>query len=123
MKFFDYIFYRVHNAYSKKDDTPWVYASAVVSLLQLGFVVAALSLFTLFTDIETLDKESVLPVILVVLALNWYRYERNLDISTFEKLWRDEPKPVRRRNGYLCLFHLKSIPVFQFKSIPFMVNN
>lgn len=104
MKVFDYIFYRVYSAYSKKDDTPWVYASAATSLLQLGFIVFILSLFTLFTDIETLEKKSVLPVILVVLVINWYRYEKKLDISTFEKLWRDEPKPVRKRNGYLIVF-------------------
>ena len=101
--FFDYIFYRVFKFYQKRDGTPAIYASGVVSVVQFFMLLSGLAGIRLFIDFPIPQKYFVIPIIVILIASNWIKYERNLDIGMFETKWGTEDLNKRKRNGWIIV--------------------
>lgn len=104
MNLFDYIFYRIYNLYkSKGSDIPISSASSLVSLIEFFMLLALFITFDSVFNIENPNKLFLLPVIGGLLGLNWYRYEKNKDVTKFEKKWAKENLKVKRKRGWLII--------------------
>jgi hypothetical protein len=101
--FFDYIFYRLFKFYQKRDGTPAIYASGVLSVVQFFILLSGLAAIRLFIDFPIPQKYFIIPIIVILIAINWKKYERNLDIEKFEEKWKAEDVVKRRRNGWLIV--------------------
>lgn len=112
MNLFDYIFYRVHRFYQKRDGTPAIYASAVLTIMQFFFLLSILALTRLIIDFPIPQKYFVIPIILLLLGVNWYRYEREFDIRQLESKWGQEDSALRKRRGLLLVVSLISFILF-----------
>lgn len=114
MDIFDYIFYRICKFYEKRDGTPQIYASGILSVIQFFALLSGLALIRLFVDFPIPQKYFVIPVIVGLIAINWIRYERNFDFSIFEERWKGEDEEKRRTRGWLIVVSmiiLISLPI------------
>jgi hypothetical protein len=103
---FDYIFYRVFKFYQKRDGTPQIYASGVLSVIQFFVLLSALAAIRLFINFPIPQKYFVIPVIFVLIGVNWMRYERNLDFKKFEERWGNEEIERKKTRGWLIVISL-----------------
>ena len=98
---FDYIFYRVYKFFQKKDNfIPDTKASATLSLMQFFTLLDILVFVRIMYPFSLPNKMYVLPVILILGGLNWYRYERNFNIEELENRWSKEDSARRKKNGW-----------------------
>ena len=109
---FDYIFYRVYKAYQKRDDTPAIYASAVLSVMQFFSLLSILAIIRLFIDFPIPQKYFILPIILLLIGINWFRYERDFDFKRLEAKWAEENSSQRKQRGWLIVVSLISLILF-----------
>jgi hypothetical protein len=109
---FDYIFYRVYKFYQKRDSTPAIYASAVLSLMQFFSLLSILAIVRLFYDFPIPQKYFIIPIILILIGINWFRYERDFDFKKLEGRWREENCRQRRQKGWLIVVSLITIVLF-----------
>jgi len=109
---FDYIFYRVYKFYQKRDGTPAIYASAVLSAMQFFLLLSTLALIRLFIDFPIPQKYFVIPIILLIIGINWFRYERDFDFKKLEVKWGEENSSQRKQRGWLIVVSLISLILF-----------
>jgi len=109
---FDYIFYRVYKFYQKRDGTPAIYASAVLSVMQFFLLLSTLALIRLFIDFPIPQKYFVIPIILLIIGINWFRYERDFDFKKLEVKWGEENSSQRKQRGWLIVVSLISLILF-----------
>src|SRR5690606_4853360 len=112
MRLFDYIFYRVYKFYQKRDTTTAIYASGVLSVIQFFLLLSILAIVRLFVDFEIPHRFFVIPIILVILGLNWYKYEKKLDFKKFEIIWSNEQQLKRVRRGWFIVVVLSIVILF-----------
>ena len=104
---FDYIFYRVYKFFQKKDNfIPDTKASATLSLMQFFTLLDILVFVRIMYPFSLPNKMYVLPVILILGGLNWYRYERNFNIEELENRWSKEDSARRKKNGWFIVLYL-----------------
>ncbi|AKQ44910.1 hypothetical protein TH63_03565 [Rufibacter radiotolerans] len=109
---FDYIFYRVYKAYQKRDSTPEIYAAGVLSLMQFFFLLCILVFIGLFVEFPIPHKYYALPFIILILGINWFKYERNFNVKELELKWGKEDRSIRKRRGWLLVLCLISLILF-----------
>jgi len=109
---FDYIFYRVYKAYQKRDGTPAIYASGVLSVMQFFSLLSMLAIIRLFIDFPIPHKFFILPIILLLIGINWFRYERDFDFKKLEVKWGEENSSQRKGRGWLIVVSLISLILF-----------
>jgi hypothetical protein len=52
------------------------------------------------------NKYYFLPPLILLGVINWFRYERNFDISQFDIKWKDEEEKRKIKNGWLIGLYL-----------------
>ena len=109
---FDYIFYRVYKAYQKRDGTPAIYASGVLSVMQFFSLLSMLAIIRLFIDFPIPQKFFILPIILLLIGINWFRYERDFDFKKLEAKWGEENSSQRKQRGWLLVVSLITLILF-----------
>lgn len=109
---FDYIFYRVYKAYQKRDGTPAIYASGVLSVMQFFSLLSILAIIRLFIDFPIPQKFFILPIILLLIGINWFRYERDFDFKKLEAKWGEENSSQRKQRGWLIVVSLITLILF-----------
>lgn len=92
LNLFDYIYYRWFRLYAKEDSDPDIYASGIVSAYQLLTIINLVSFGCIIAGKERPGVKYLIPVILFIFVINYFRYERGFDISKLDDRWRNEPK-------------------------------
>lgn len=106
IKLFDYIFFRVYKFYQKRDGTPGIYASGVLSVLQFFFLLSIMAAVRLVVYFPIPQKYFIIPIILTLISINWYRYERDFDIKRLESKWDIENDNQKKQRGWLIVISL-----------------
>ena len=100
---FDYIFYRAYRFYNKRDGTPAIYASGILSVMQFFSLLSALAIFRLIVNFPIPQKYFIIPIVMILIGINWYRYERNFDIKKLDEKWSKEGVTQKRWKGWLIV--------------------
>jgi ABC-type amino acid transport system permease subunit len=118
MIWFDYVYYRVYVAYQKrKEPDPYMYATSIVALCQcLNFFIID-TIFKYFTNMyitALLGKPILVIIMFIVLGLNYRRYDHNNKRSyrKFHSIWKNEPKDVRHKRGWLVMIYILASVLF-----------
>jgi len=99
-------------AYRKRDSNPEIYAANTLSLMQFLVAIDLMFLLQLFLDFDVPSKFFFIPVLLVIIGINWYAYEHNVDVKKFEVQWGAEDIGQRKRRGWLIMISLILLVVF-----------
>jgi hypothetical protein len=102
----DYIFYRVFKFYQKWDNTPQIYASGVLTVMEFFVLLSGLAFLRLFIEFPIPQKYLVIPIIVLLIGINWWKYERNLDFKRFEERWGNEDLNKRKLRGWIITISL-----------------
>ncbi|BEH00060.1 hypothetical protein BSYN_23240 [Bacteroides sedimenti] len=113
LKWFDYIYYRIYLAYSKtKDPDPWLYAINIVTVVQVfNFLLPPLCVIRIsYSNYFNPNYDKLVKLCLVLLSgvlwiHNYYRYKKKTYEYLF-KIWVNENKITKRRNGYFVLLYI-----------------
>lgn len=106
MKAFDYLYYRVYCFYNKQgSDVIEAYASGIVSLVQFMTLVSLIFVINLIYYFELPSKWLFAPVLVLLMVINWYRYERNFDFDKLRGKWKNEDISQRKIKGWLIFFY------------------
>lgn len=108
----DYIFYRVYKAYQKRDNAPAIYASGVLSVMQFFSLLSILAIIRLFVDFPIPQKYFIIPIILLLIGMNWFRYERDFDFKNLEAKWGEENSSQRKQRGWVIVGSLIFLILF-----------
>jgi hypothetical protein len=108
----DYLFYRFCKFYIGDRQIIISYSSGLVSAVQFFTLLSIFALITLFVDFKLTDKWLFAPPFLVIIILNWYRYEYKIDPGEFESKWNDEEKGKRKLKGYLIVAYTIFVVLF-----------
>jgi uncharacterized membrane protein YhaH (DUF805 family) len=104
---FDYIFYRIYKFYigqgSKLADS---FASSLLSVMQCFAIIDIMVIVKIIHDYTFPSKLVFVLLFVVIGGVNWYRYERKIDIEQLSNQWKDEDQSKRRRNGWLIGLYL-----------------
>lgn len=57
-------------------------------------------------DFPIPNKYIVIPILLGLMAINWYKYEHKLDFEKLDNRWRDEDITLKRKRGWMILGYL-----------------
>lgn len=106
---FDNIFYIVYRFYQKRDGTPAIYASGVLTLMQFLALIDLMFLSQLFYKFEVPSKFVFIPVLILLIAMNWFKYERNYDLKNLEARWEKLEAGKRKERGWLLVVSLVSL--------------
>ena len=105
---FEYVHYRIYRFFhSRGDNISEFTATLLLSLMQgltlvdIDVLVELLFNYTFFSS-----KFMVLIPGVIFAGLNWYRYERNFDVSQLDAKWKDEEQSKKVRNGWLISLYL-----------------
>lgn len=118
MKIFDYCFYRIYKFYQKRDDTPALYASAIVSLFQFFLVFSIISIGSRLLGSDVPPKFFFFLIILGIIVLNWFRYEKQTPLHGLEELWQNEDQTTKSRRGWLIV-----VSIVTSILLPFLVGS
>ena len=107
MKALDYLYFRVCEFFKKKGDSSAnISAIMIVSLLQF-FVFLILLIFfrLLFKNIipDTFNKYLFLPIIIVIVIFNWFKYHKSQTYKELRRIWKDENMKSRKRKGVIIV--------------------
>ncbi len=116
MNYFDYTYYRFCDFYKKKKDSSAEMTGAIlVSIIQCFILIDSFILVRILWEYpipESFSKYWFLPFYVLILLCNWYKYVKSKMYREFRKIWKDENKLYRKRNGiYVMLFLLLSITI------------
>ena len=101
---FDYIFYRIYKFYiGQGSSVTHTYAAGLVSVLQFFTILSIVGVLSLILKFEVFNKYQSIFIIIPLMILNWYRYERDFDIKKYEERFGDEPAGERRKKGWLIV--------------------
>ena len=112
VRLFDYVFYRVYKFYQKRDSTPQIYASGVLTLMQFLCLINIMFIVQMFYDFAIPSKFAFAQGLIFLIAINWYRYERDFDFKELETLWAAETDDQKRQRGWLLVVSLISFILF-----------
>jgi len=105
MRIFDYIFYRTYNVYSRQENFAEISASVIVGLYQALTIINLVILASYLFRFEVPSSEFLIPILLVLLAINWYRYEYDFSINKFSK-WENEQAQLKKIRGWIMSLYL-----------------
>lgn len=105
-RLFDYIFYRVYKTYQKRDNNPEIYASGILSVIQFFTLLSFLAIIRMVYDFPIPNKYLILPLIVLLIGINWFRYERNLNIEELDSRWKEEDPTQTRKKGWLIILYV-----------------
>ena len=105
---FDYIFFRIYKFFLQKgDNAPETKGSLILSLIQFLTILDLIIVGTLiFNYTLPSSKYYFLPLGVLLGVVNWYRYEKKLDIEQLAEKWRNEDMKKSFRNGGLIVLYL-----------------
>ena len=103
---FDYVFYRWFRLYAKKDDDPKMSASVIVSAYQLLTIINLVLLGSVIMGYEYPGEGYLYFLIVFFYAINYFRYERNFDVSELDERWGDEPESKKQLRLILLISYL-----------------
>jgi len=107
MKIFDYLYYRVYFTYKNrwKDSTPGAYATSLVTLLQLIFILMLpLFVYELITNNNVeFNKLYIIPAFGLILIYNLHRYKRKMNFRKLSEKWDNEKADIRKKRGILTI--------------------
>lgn len=109
---FDYVFYRVYTAYKRRDSNPEIYAANTLSLMQFLVVIDLMFIFQLVLKFDVPSKFFFIPLLLVIIGINWYVYEHKVDVKKFEAQWKEEDINKRKCRGWLIVASLILLVLF-----------
>lgn len=72
------------------EKNPITSASVMVSFYQVLFVTTLVGIYKLIFRIELPSPKYFLVVMISILAINYFRYEKNFDIEGLRYRWKDE---------------------------------
>ena len=111
VSFFDYTYFRIYKFFEGKgDNIPDTKGSMILSLIQFFILLDILVIVRIGLDFTPPEKVFILPVIVIIGLINWYKYEKGNVIDEFEAKWRNERKEQRINKGRLIVF----IMIFSF---------
>ena len=91
LSLFDYTYYRTYKFFKERGDNISEFsATLVLSLMQFLIVIDIMFIVKIVHDYPIPNKFVFLPLLVVIGIINWYRYERNLDIEKLEHQWKGE---------------------------------
>jgi hypothetical protein len=106
---FDYIFLRVHQFFKERgDNIPDTKGTSVLSLIQFLTVFNLMDLARLVGDFAFPSKFGFfLPLIIIIGAVNWFRYQRDVDVQPkLEIRWKEEDQGKRVMRGWLISVYI-----------------
>ncbi len=110
MKIFDYIFYRVCDFYKRKKDSSAEFTSnLIVSLIQTFTVIDLFIFIRIFWEYpmpKNFTKFWLLPIIIILPIINWYKYQKTKKYVDFRKIWNNEANQEKRKRGALIVLYL-----------------
>ena len=109
---FDYIFYRAHKVYKKKGSNPEIYASGLLSLIQFFALIDFYFILQMVIGFSNLSKYYFIPILLIIIVVNWYQYELKIDRRRFEDRWGNENPAKRKQRGWLIVVSIVSLILF-----------
>jgi len=102
MKICDYIYYRFYLFFlGRKDNTPETTAWIFLSLIHFFSLLTMITVIRFSWEFPLPHKFYIIPLALLIGTWNWYRYERNFEMKSFDQQWSDERPSDKKRNGYL----------------------
>jgi hypothetical protein len=102
----------VYKDYQKRDGTPEIYAAGVLSLMQFLTLVDLMFLVRLFYNFAIPSKYFFIPLLVLIIGINWFKYERGFDVKNLEAKWGEENSSQRKRRGWLLVVSLISLILF-----------
>lgn len=103
-KFLDYVFYRTYRFYLKRhDNTPILYGSLVVSLIEFFVIIDILFIVRRFIDFEMPSSVYAAILFILIMGLNWFKYERNPDIEGMSAKWGGESDGDKSTGGTIIV--------------------
>jgi len=107
MKVFDYIYYRIYKFFqNRSDNVSETTASVLLSLMQFLALIDLMFLLQMFYNFTIPPKWFFAPILIFIMALNWYRYEREFEIEKYDQHWQNEAKDKKSKNGWFLVFYL-----------------
>jgi hypothetical protein len=107
MKFFDYLYYRTYFAYLKKNDSdPWIYATNLVALMQTFNLLAIYTLVQKIQNKQPINKIVFVIIALLLIGLNYYRYQKIKPYNKLCDLWINDDKGTRMKKGILIVLYI-----------------
>ncbi len=111
---FDYFFYRVYIFFRETgDNVPETKGSLILSLVQF---LTLLDLVLIGSMIFNYDlpstKYAFLPLIILIGIINWYRYEKAMDLNQLLSEWSSEDKSQNSQRGIVIVIYLVFTTVF-----------
>lgn len=122
MKLFNYIFYRICSFYQKKEldkTNPEIYASALISMMQLSVLMFLLSITNLFKLHNKKEFMLFFVPFIVVMIINGLFVFTKKRYKEIEKQWKQENRKNRYIKGILIVFWIILIFPFIIGSIYF----
>jgi len=114
MKFFNYCFYRISNAYKFLDNTGYyISGNVIVSACQAFNTIAIFSILLSYTETK-LTKTTIIVIGLFFITMNLFLYDKN----KYDKLngqWKDEK--FKTLNGWLVFIYLAASLIVFFVSL------
>jgi len=123
IKIFDYFFFRVYSFFKERGDfAPDTKGSLILATAQFLFILNIFNIFELLFELEIMTgKYDVLPIIIVLGVINWYRYEKRMNIEELVNKWQGENKSRKIFNGWLIILYL--IITFSTNLLHGMIKN
>lgn len=97
IKLSDYIFFRLYRFYYRMKNSPdgYIMAAGVLSLIQFLTFINVMFIVRAFYKFEVPRSEIFIPLIIIIMIFNWFRYEKDFDIKELERLWSNVEKKKR----------------------------
>jgi hypothetical protein len=111
-KIFDYIFLRWYRIYSGMEISPTASASVMVSFYQTLFIIFLASLYKLLFRVKLASPKYLLVIMVVILIINYLRYERNFDVVDLQTQWREESKSNSKKRMIILIAYLVIMVAF-----------
>ena len=107
---FDYVFYRIYCFWRDRDEDnvgSRVNAYTLLSLMQFFtiLILAAVS-ETIFFQHQVISQPVFVLILISITIINYFRYERHVDIESFKTKWQPEHFKIKRRKGKLIGLYL-----------------
>ena len=102
----------MYKAYQKRDGTPEIYAAGVLTLMQFLALIDTMFVVQLFYNFSIPSKFVFIPLLILLIGINWFKYERNFDFKKLEAKWAEENSSQRKQRGWLIVVSLISLILF-----------
>jgi uncharacterized membrane-anchored protein len=104
---FDYIFYRVFSFFRDKgDNSPETKGVLILSMIQFLTFLDVVVFIRIIYPFSLPDTLFIIPLVVLPAVVNWFRYERDFDIKSFDDKWENEGQKEKNRKGWWICLHL-----------------